>query len=47
MKQARLNHTMVLHIYTEMLDNLDLNSIVNEFVQGSEHRLTVFGKFIQ
>ena len=46
MKQARLNHTMVLHIYTEILDNLELNSIANEFVQGSDHRLSVFGKFI-
>ena len=44
--QARLNHTMVLHIYKEMLDNLELDSIANEFVQGSEHRLTVLGKFI-
>ena len=46
MKQARLNHAMVLHTYTEMLDNLDLNSIANEFVKGSEHRLTMFGKFV-
>ena len=46
MKQARLYHTMVLHLYTEILDNLELNSIANEFVQGSDHRLSVFGKFI-
>ena len=46
MKQARLNHTILLHIYKEMLDNLELNGIANEFVQGNEHRLTVFGKFI-
>lgn len=45
MKQARLNHTMVLHIYKEMLDALDLNSVANEFVKASEHRLSVFGKF--
>ena len=46
MNQARLNHTMVLHIYTEILDNIELNSVANEFVQGSEHRLSVFEKFI-
>jgi len=37
---SRLNYTMVLYIYKEMLDNLELDSIANEFVQGSEHRLT-------
>jgi len=46
MNQARLNHTMVLHIYTEILDNLELNSVANEFVQESEHILSVLGKFI-
>ena len=45
MNQTRLNHTMVLHIYKEMLDDLELNSVANEFVQKSEHRLSVFGKF--
>ena len=45
MKQARLNHTMVLHIYKDMLDALDLNSVADEFVEASEHRLSVFGKF--
>ena len=25
MNQARLNHTMVLHVYKEMLDDLELN----------------------
>ena len=45
MTQLRLNNLMILHIYKEMLDDMDLKSIANEFVQGSEHRLSVFGNF--
>ena len=45
MKQDRLNHVMVLHLHKEILDNLDLVAVANEFVQGSEHRLKTFGKF--
>ena len=45
MKQARLYHTMVLRIYKDMVDALDLNSVGDDFVQASEYRLTVFGKF--
>ena len=37
MKQVRLNHTMVLHIYKGMLDALNLNSMVNEFIEESKH----------
>ena len=43
--QARLNHLMVLNIYKEQLDKLDLMAIANEFVSGNEHRLRFFGKF--
>ena len=46
MGQARINHVMVLNIFKEKLDALDLTSIANEFVSGSEHRLRYFGKFI-
>ena len=45
MGQARLNHLMVLSIYKEMLDRIDLRTTANNFVQGSEHRLSVFGNF--
>jgi len=45
MTQARLNHLMILNIYEELLDELDLKSIANLFVQGSEHRMTIFGTF--
>jgi len=43
MTQARLNHLMIFNIYKEFLDEFDLKSIENLFVQGSEHRMTIFG----
>ena len=45
MGQTRLNHLMILNIYKEILDCMDLTAVANEFVQGSEHRLHIFGKF--
>ena len=45
MGQSRLNHLMVLNIYKEILDSMDMISIANEFVQANEHRLHIFGKF--
>ena len=45
MGQERLNHLMLLHLHKEKLDKLDLVFIANEFVSGSEHRLSFFGKF--
>ena len=45
MNQNRLNHVMILHLNKEKVDNLDLDTIGNEFVEGNEHRLKYFGKF--
>jgi len=45
MSQPRLNHVMVLSIYKELLDELDLYAIANEFVGGSKYRLCLFGTF--
>ncbi len=45
MGQARLNHVMLLNMYKERLDKLDLIATANEFVRGSEHRLQLFGNF--
>jgi len=39
MHQSRLNHLMLLNINKEKIDDLDTNTIADEFVQGSEHRL--------
>ena len=42
MKQPRLNHLMILNVYKELLDSMDLKDIAN---QGNEHRLTILGPF--
>ena len=36
---------MILSIYKELLDELDLHDLANQFVSGSESRLRVFGTF--
>ena len=45
MSDAKLNHVMVCNLYKDMLDRVDVTVAANEFVQGSEHRLSIFGKF--
>ena len=44
MREDRLNHLMLLAIHTE---KLDIDYIGDEFVRGSEHRLSIFGKFVR
>ena len=45
MTQSRLNNTIVLHIYKDKTDALNLVDVANEFVSGSEHRQSIFGNF--
>ena len=47
MNQGRLNHKMVLHVYKEMLDDLEFYTVwlYNEFVLESECQFGVFGNF--
>ena len=47
MNQSRINHVMILYLNKEKVDNLDLDIIGNEFVEGNEHRhiIKYFGKF--
>ena len=45
-KQSRLNHTMVLNVYQEQLDKLDMVAESNEFVSMNEHCNQFFGKFV-
>ena len=45
MVQSRLNHMMLLSMYNDRVDNLDLEMIGDEFACGSEHRLWHFGHF--
>ena len=42
---SHLNHIMLLNMYKDRVDNLDLNIIGDKFVCGSEHRLWQFGHF--
>ena len=49
MSQNRLNHLMLLHVHKEMTDSLKDPSKMIEmatmFVDGSEHRKSIFGVF--
>ena len=45
MSQTRLKNVMILSIHKELVSELDLHDIVNQFVSGSEPRLRVFGNF--
>ena len=45
MGQERLNNLMLLYIHKDLVDELDLKDVAMEFVSGSEHRLSIFGKF--
>ena len=46
MTQTRLNSIMTLHIHKELTEKLNVSEIGNEFLGPSEHRLTLFGKFL-
>ena len=39
MGQSRLNHIMILSIYKEEVEDINLDLLGDEFIRGSEHRL--------
>ena len=45
MSQKRLNNIAVCHVHHDYIDDLKLESIVNEFISANERRLKLFGKF--
>ena len=45
MSQQRLNNLMILHIYKERTDSLDLTQCIKDFTLGSDHRTDLFGRF--
>ena len=45
MTDSRLNNLLVLHVHKDCCDSLVLEDCLNEFVCGSEHHLSLFGKF--
>ena len=46
MSQPRMNHAMVLNIYKELVDELDLCTVATEFEGSNEHRLHLFNCFL-
>ena len=42
MTDTRLNNLLVLHVHKDRCDSLVLEDCLNEFVCGSEHRLSVW-----
>lgn len=42
MLQDRLNHVALLHIYSEIVDNLDIEQLMNEFIAKKHERASVF-----
>ena len=45
MTQKRLNHVMLLHIYKEKVDQLDLKEIAKSFIEANARRKAFFGEF--
>ncbi len=45
MKQDRLNYLMLLHVHKDRTDEINLKTLLNEFVGCSEHRASIFSKF--
>ena len=43
MKQKRLNHYMVLGIYSELVDELDTAKIAEDFISRIDRRKATFG----
>ena len=46
MSQRRLNNIMVLHVHKNQTGQLSLIEVANGFVQWSDHRRHLFGKFL-
>ena len=44
MGQERLNYLVLLHLHKERTNNLDIKSVLNDFVGDSEHCRNIFGK---
>ena len=46
MHEDWLNHLMIPVVHKDETDKLNIDNIRDEFVHGSEHRLSIFGKFV-
>ena len=45
MTQECLNYLMIIHVHKERTDALDMKTLLNEFVDKSEHCTRIFAKF--
>jgi hypothetical protein len=43
MLQNRLNHVAILHVHQDVVDSLDLNYVVSDFVKAKTSRRSIFG----
>ena len=46
MTQLRLNSLAVRHVHQELLDLVDVDALINEFVSKNETRVSTFGNCI-
>ena len=42
--QEHLNHRMFLHIHKDLIDQVDLASVCQEFITANDRRIKFFGK---
>jgi len=45
MSHERLNFLMLLYVHKDETDKLDLQTVLNTFVERSSHRLSLFAKY--
>ena len=45
MSQKQLNFLMLLYVHKDRTDAFDLKRVLNDFVDGSVHRLGIFAKY--
>jgi len=39
-----MNHRMLLHVHKQLIDQVDLTAILQEFIQENDRRINFFGK---
>ena len=44
MNQERLNHCLLLHTHQPLTDNIEIQSIVQQFIAGNECCMHTFGR---
>ena len=42
MKQDRLNHLAIIYVYSDIVEKLDLTSVIDNFISKNNKRMTTF-----